>query len=133
MGNLGYLQVRGDPGKYEVHLKTGQSNETFELSKEQDLEVSSYITRHRRSGKNQKHQWTRGFTILRVNPRVHAFDRALERGFCRATRYLLYVSFCAGCRGPLGDLKGFLGDLQGTFKKPVGDLLWDLKGSAGDL
>ncbi|CAJ1415192.1 unnamed protein product [Effrenium voratum] len=44
MGNLGYFQVRGNPGFYGASLKPGSSNETFELVTSEDLEVSSYIT-----------------------------------------------------------------------------------------
>jgi len=44
MGNLGYFQVRGDPGLYQATLKSGLSNNTFELVAGSDLEVSSYIT-----------------------------------------------------------------------------------------
>jgi len=44
MGNHGYFQVRGDPGQYEVRLKAGRSNTTFQLARQQDLEVTSYIT-----------------------------------------------------------------------------------------
>merc|ERR1719343_1122173 len=44
MGNLGYFQVHGDPGLYEVKLKPGSSNDTFELATRTDVEVSSYIT-----------------------------------------------------------------------------------------
>ena len=44
MGNLGYFQVKGDPGLYKASLKSGPSNDTFELATVQDLEVSSYIT-----------------------------------------------------------------------------------------
>mmetsp|Transcript_92627 Transcript_92627/g.299578 ORF Transcript_92627/g.299578 Transcript_92627/m.299578 type:complete len:1767 (+) Transcript_92627:166-5466(+) len=60
MGNLGYFQVRGNPGIYEVRIKSGLSNETFELAKKQDVEVSSYITPpfqlrvQTRPGKNHK-------------------------------------------------------------------------------
>lgn len=43
MGNLGYFQVRGDPGFYRASLKSG-SNDTFQLVTTDDLEVSSYIT-----------------------------------------------------------------------------------------
>jgi len=46
MGNLGYFQVHGNPGLYEVSPKAGLSNETFELASDSvpELEVSSYIT-----------------------------------------------------------------------------------------
>jgi len=44
MGNLGYFQVRGDPGLYKASLKSGPSNDTFDLVTVDDLEVSSYIT-----------------------------------------------------------------------------------------
>lgn len=44
MGNLGYFQVRGNPGMYKASLKTGLSNATFELAAGRNLEVSSYIT-----------------------------------------------------------------------------------------
>eukprot|EP00927_Polykrikos_kofoidii_P048714 TRINITY_DN42937_c0_g1_i1.p1 TRINITY_DN42937_c0_g1~~TRINITY_DN42937_c0_g1_i1.p1 ORF type:complete len:1752 (+),score=262.72 TRINITY_DN42937_c0_g1_i1:725-5257(+) len=44
MGNLGYFQVHGNPGLYEITLKAGKSNETFLPVNVQDLEVSSYIT-----------------------------------------------------------------------------------------
>ncbi|CAK9051260.1 unnamed protein product [Durusdinium trenchii] len=39
MGNLGYFQVRGDPGLYKASLKSGPSNETFELVTRNDLEA----------------------------------------------------------------------------------------------
>merc|ERR1711957_568955 len=44
MGNLGYFQVRGSPGLYDVGLKAGLSNDTFETSNMNTLQVSSYIT-----------------------------------------------------------------------------------------
>jgi len=44
MGNLGYFQVHGDPGLYEVKLKPGLSNATFEAVNVKHVEVSSYIT-----------------------------------------------------------------------------------------
>jgi len=44
MGNLGYFQIRGNPGLYEAQLKSGLSNDTFEVAKAKDVEVSSYIT-----------------------------------------------------------------------------------------
>lgn len=44
MGNHGYFQFRGDPGVYEVALKSGVSNDTFEIATKTTLEVSSYIT-----------------------------------------------------------------------------------------
>ncbi|CAE8590327.1 unnamed protein product, partial [Polarella glacialis] len=38
MGNLGYFQVHGDPGLYQVTLKSGLSNDTFEPASMPDLE-----------------------------------------------------------------------------------------------
>ncbi|CAK0794978.1 unnamed protein product, partial [Prorocentrum cordatum] len=44
MGNLGYFQVRGPPGLYDVVLKQGPSNDTFEAASVKDLQVASYAT-----------------------------------------------------------------------------------------
>ncbi|CAJ1367400.1 unnamed protein product [Effrenium voratum] len=46
MGNLGYFQVRGNPGFYGASLKPGSSNETFELVTSEDLENEESPMRH---------------------------------------------------------------------------------------
>lgn len=44
MENLGYFQLHGNPGFYEVALKNGLSNDTFIPASMEDVEVTSYFT-----------------------------------------------------------------------------------------
>eukprot|EP00439_Symbiodinium_sp_Y106_P073559 s364_g13.t2 len=95
MGNLGYFQVRGNPGFYQASLKPGLSNETFELTVSEDLEVSSYIT--------PPHQLR-----VRLKPGKSHEDLFVEEGSSKIKRKQ---------NRPVGGLMGALQSIWGGYGK----------------